>query len=144
MTLLLKRQADHNPSMKVEDFRLGERQYLIAGPVLSRDGAAETQNGLWIPITQDTKLINTAKVLKVGPGCSLASVGEYVIWTSITGENFNHLKPQPVHRNIFDEGGLFTLGEECVRAVIPEAVADSQAMRECDGTHCSSEQGGQG
>jgi hypothetical protein len=117
--IMVKRQADHNPSRSWKDIRLAERQYLVQGPVMN-EGEGETSGGIWIPITRDMRMINVAKVLKKGPGCTLAEVGEYVVFCSITGDNFNHLKPQPVYRDYFDEDGLYTLHEENLRAVIPE------------------------
>jgi hypothetical protein len=115
----VKRQADHNPSRNWEDIRLEDQQYLVRGPVITeREG--ETTGGIWIPIDKGMQIINVAKILKKGPGCTRAEVGEYAVFSSITGENFNHLKPQPVIRDYFDEEGLYTLHEENLRAVIPE------------------------
>lgn len=118
---MVKKLAGHNPSYDVNDIRLAPKQYLIAGPVISDSDSVETTGGIWVPATKDMKLTNTAKVLKVGEGCTLAKVGEYVVFSSITGESYNHLKPQPIYRDYFDESGIYTLGEECIRAVIPEA-----------------------
>jgi hypothetical protein len=117
--IMVKRQADHNPSRNWKDIRLAERQYLVQGPVMN-EGEGETSGGIWIPITRDMRMINVARVLAVGPGCTFAKVGEYVVFSSVTGESFNHLKPQPVYRDYFDEDGLYTLHEDHLRAVIPE------------------------
>jgi hypothetical protein len=142
MVEYLKRVKDHNPSLRVEDIRLSRGQYLIAGPVVSDSGSMEFEEDrkLWVPITKEMKFVNVSKVLKRGDGCTLAEVGEYVVFSSITGESFNHLKPQPVIRNHFDDGGLYTLDEQNVRAVIPEAVVE-QKKREVDGTSICCEKG---
>jgi hypothetical protein len=141
--IMIKRQLDHRPSRKVEDIRLAERQYLIQGPVFSED-MAETMTGLWIPMSKEMKERNVGKVLKAGPGCTLANAGEYITFAAITGENFNHLKPQPVYRDYFDDAGLFTLHEENVRAVLPEEEAVPVALLEVteDGKDSCCEKGG--
>jgi hypothetical protein len=141
--IMIKRQLDHRPSRKVEDIRLAERQYLIQGPVFSED-MAETMTGLWIPMSKEMKERNVGKVLKAGPGCTLAKAGEYITFAAITGENFNHLKPQPVYRDYFDDAGLFTLHEENVRAVLPEEEAVPVALLEVkeDGKDSCCEKGG--
>ena len=142
-TFMVKRQDSHRPSMSMGDIRLADRQYLVQGPIMA-DTEAETKEGIWIPITKEMKMLNAAKVLKAGPGCSLANVGEYVVFSSITGENFNHLKPQPVYRDYFDEEGLYTLDEAHVRAVIPEAVRMEPGvlLEDCNGKDlCCSERG---
>lgn len=127
--IMIKKQSNHNPSLKVEDIRLCEKQYLIQGLVTSEMGAAETEGGIWIPYSKEMKVSNACRVLKVGPGCTLAKVGEYVVTNTITGENFYHLKPQPIHRHHFDEDGLYTIHEDLIRAVIPEG----EKLEERDG-----------
>jgi co-chaperonin GroES (HSP10) len=138
---MVKRQANHNPSRRWQDIRLCDRQYLVQGPVFA-ETESETTGGIWIPVSKEMKTINVAKVLAVGPGCTRAAVGEYVTFSSITGENFNHLKPQPVYRDYFDEEGLYTLHEDQVRAVIPEAQAvPGVLLEECDGKDSCCEKG---
>jgi len=141
--IMIKRQLDHKPSRNAQDIRLADRQYLIQGPVFS-DDMAETMTGLWIPVSKEMKERNVAKVLKAGPGCTLAKVGEYVTFAAITGESYNHLKPQPVYRDFFDDAGLFTLHEENVRAVLPEEQSVPIALLEVkeDGKDCCCEKGG--
>jgi len=131
--IMVKRQNNHNPSRRWQDIRLCEKQYLIQGPVFA-ETESETTGGIWIPVSKEMKTINVGRVLAIGPGCTRAAVGEYVTFSAITGENFNHLKPQPVYRDYFDEEGLYTLHEDQVRAVIPEAQAvPGVLLEECDG-----------
>lgn len=141
--IMIKKQANHNPSLKMEDIRLCERQYLIQGLVTSEQGS-ETEGGIWIPFdAKKMKVVNSCKVLAVGPGCTRAKVGEYVVVNTITGENFYHLKPQPIHRHPFDEDGLNTIHEDLIRAVIPEAQgAPGDLLEEKDGKDIRSEEGG--
>ena len=120
MTIRLKRIENFNPSMKIEDIRLAEKQYLVQWLIMGDSNSAETEGGLWIPVNEEIKLMNIAKVLKrAKTGCLIAKVGEYIVFSSITGENYNHLKPQPVYRGFYDLEGLYTIHEDCVRAVIP-------------------------
>lgn len=115
--IYVKRNGNAVPSMKIEDIQLADGHYLIQGMV-THETDAETDGGIWIPVKKDMKVTTTLEVLKAGCKCTLAKVGDFVVVNSITGENFNHLKPQPIIRDYFDDAGLFVIHQDRILAVI--------------------------
>lgn len=133
----INRAYDHNPSFDVADIVLNDKVYLVHGHHVEDGGdeiTAETEDGLVIPVTEQMKRVNAAKVVKAGPKCELAKEGDFIVTMSVAGERFYHLLPQPCIRDFFDDANLFLIEEKYVLAKIsPAKTASPVKEKKTDG-----------
>jgi hypothetical protein len=121
-TLYFRDLQDHNPSMEIDDIWLDEGWYLCKGHAVKRGEMARTEGKLWVPISQDTRTHNLARVIRTADeGCSKAKAGKYVFMPPYGGNYHDDKKPIPLKRKLEDEEELWLIHEDMIFAVIPEA-----------------------